>query len=96
MIIFIGGLIVLLVSVASISHSDQRFYFIKIWVVILIGAVIPLFLFKQVRLINYSNQLVIWYQVNRFFILVAIFFLLVALIVLTKLILSFKGIVRSL
>jgi hypothetical protein len=43
--IFIGGLMVLLVRVASISFQEPRFYFIKIWAATLLLVVWP-FLFN--------------------------------------------------
>lgn len=97
-IVFIGGLLVLLVRVASISRQEQRFYFIKVWVGVLGSLIFPFLIMKKrnrgrsLRSFTFVN----WFREERGLIILRLLFLLTALFLLTKLILYFKGMVRIL
>ena len=95
-IIFIGGLIVLLVRVASISYQEQRFYFLKFWVLLIRVLILPLLIFIKTETFTNSNQFTGWYENSGRLILIRVVILTTALLTLTKLIIAFKGIIRNL
>jgi len=94
--VFIGGLIVLLVRVARISPQEQMFYFIKIWTVTTIIVSYPFIFYKKFYIELEKNAFTPWFENIRIIILLRVLLLTLALIVLTKLIIEFKGIIRNL
>lgn len=96
-IIFIGGLLVLLVRVASISFQEQSFNIIKVWLGTLLILIIPVILsFKRRQGTEALPAGIIWFANQPFLFYILILIIVAALLLITKLVLSFKGIIRSL
>lgn len=95
--VFIGGLLVLLLRVVSISYQEQGYSFLKNWVLITVAILIPLIL--EFKGLTYSNALIFrvsWLEFQRLFYIVFISILIISLLTMRKLILRFKGLIRSL
>jgi len=95
MIVFIGGLIVLLVSVASTTQQEQG---TSLRVVYAIISVLLFFLLKERSQDSLERPIsfIMWLDYNKRIILLLCFLvLIVGLIVITWIILEFKGITRS-
>jgi hypothetical protein len=94
-IIFIGGLLVLLVRVASLTYQEIRFNFLKSWVFLCFLVRIPFLLnLKFYFWSNYFSPFIIWIKGQFSFSILLILVLTVGLLTISKMIISFKGIIR--
>jgi len=97
-IIFIGGLLVLLVSMASISFQEQGYNLDKLILSITIVFLIPLFRESKTWTLNSAATVMrtIWFEEQGNNARSLVLLLGIALIVITGLFLKFKGLVRGL
>lgn len=94
--VFIGGLLIFLISVASITPQEQRLRIRNIFRILTIAFVIPTLcvnrkLSSPLRWIILS----IWFWGERVLMIVIIIILLLTLFVVTKFFIVYKGFVRS-
>lgn len=95
-IVFIGGLLIFLIRVASITPQEQRLRIRGVFRILTLISVIPMFfvgrkLSTSLRWIILS----IWFWGERALIIIIITILLLTLFVVTKFFIVYKGFVRS-
>ena len=97
-IIFIGGLLVLLVRIASISFQEQGYNLDKLILSITVMFLIPFFRENKMWSLNSAATVMrtAWFEEQSNNIWSLVFLLRIALIVITGLFLKFKGLVRGL
>lgn len=93
--VFVGGLIVLLVSVSSLSSHEQTYNFDKPWLLFRISAALPFSFFYKIKIESHSLiQRVRWFENQAQLIFFSVFLILTCLIIVSKRINSFKGLIR--
>jgi len=95
-IVFIGGLLIFLIRVASITPQEQRLRISNVFRALTIIFIIPIF-FVDIKLSTSLRwiMLSIWFWGERILILILILILMLTLLVVTKFFIVYKGFVRS-
>jgi len=95
-IVFIGGLLIFLVRVASLTPQEQNISLNLFLLIFLIVFTLPFVL--QIKTSHSSRILLpyIWRVTQPYFYLFIVIVFLVALLILTKFFIRFKGLIRSL
>lgn len=95
-IVFIGGLLIFLIRVASITPQEQRLRVRSVFAILTIIFVTPI-LFVNRKLSTSLSWIIlsIWFWGERNLIIVIIIVLLLTLFVVTKFFIVYKGFVRS-
>lgn len=95
-IVFIGGLLIFLIRVASITPQEQRIGIRNTSIILVIVSIIPIF-FVNKKLFNSLGWMIlaIWFWGESSLIAVIIMILLLTLFVVTKFFIVYKGFVRS-
>jgi len=94
-IVFIGGLLIFLMSVASISPQEQRSSIRSPFAIIIVVIALPLILLTK-KFTSTSRWIIfsVWFWGEETFILVIISILLLTLLVVTNFFLNYKGFIR--
>jgi len=96
-IVFIGGLLIFLIRVASISPQEQRFRLRILLGLIFLYLMTPVLLFgKKLAFTFRWIMLSIWFWGEGILVLFIILILLFTLFLVTKFFMSYKGFIRSL
>lgn len=95
-IVFIGGLLIFLIRVASITPQEQRLRIRTIFRTLTIVLIIPM-LFVDRKLLTSLRWMIlsIWFWGERALIIIIVIILLLTLFVVTKFFIAYKGFVRS-
>lgn len=95
-IVFIGGLLIFLISVASITPQEQRLRIRNIFRALIIIFIIPMLLVHE-KLSTSLRWIIlsIWFWGERALVAIIIIILLLTLFVVTKFFIVYKGFVRS-
>lgn len=95
-IVFIGGLLIFLIRVASITPQEQRLRISNVFIIFTIILIVPmLFVHKKLLTSIRWIMLSVWFWGERALINVIIIVLLLTLFVVTKFFIVYKGFVRS-
>jgi len=94
-IVFIGGLLIFLISVASISPQEQRSNISSLFTIMVLVIALPLILLTK-KLTSTSRWIIfsVWFWGEETFIIIIISVLLLTLLVVTRFFLNYKGFIR--
>lgn len=95
-IVFIGGLLIFLIRVASITPQEQRLRMSNVFRILTIIFITPIF-FVNRKLLTALRWIIlsIWFWGERTLVIVIMMILLLTLLVVTKFFIVYKGFIRS-